>query len=115
MNAPRSTPDERALDLWNRWREQCDLHLALARENAPQETLDKELDVLNEIEDALRGDMRASVHALAAALMIELKNSLEEVVADLHFASLAAIRPQLVGAIAEEADRVLAEAEEART
>ena len=57
--------------------------------------------------------MRASLHALAAALMIKMKHgALEEVVADLLIASLVAIRPQLVGAIAEDADRVLAQAEE---
>jgi hypothetical protein len=57
--------------------------------------------------------MRASILALAAVLMIEIGHGgLEEIVADLHLASLRAIRPQLVGAIAEAADRVLAEDEE---
>jgi hypothetical protein len=104
---------QRALDLWNRWRKQSDLHSALARENAPEERLYTELEVLDEIEDALRGDMGASVHAVAAALMIKMSHGgLEEIVADIHLAALAAIRPQLVGAIAEAADRVLAQKKE---
>jgi hypothetical protein len=60
--------------------------------------------------EILSGELR-SPHALAAAVMIKIDDTDEET-ADILRASLAAIRPQLVGAIAEDADRVLAEAEE---
>jgi hypothetical protein len=100
------------LDLWNRWLEQNKLYDSLPG-LTPQETLDKGLRALNEIEDALHGEMRASIHSLAVILMIEMsQGGLEAIVADLHLASLAAIRPQLVGVIAEDADGALAQNEE---
>jgi hypothetical protein len=118
-NGPDDPGSRRALELWSRWQKQNDLYNAIGDEATPEEPLEeaveKEFELLDEIEDALHSDMRASIHALAAMLMIEVGHGgLEEIVADLHFASLAAIRPQLVGAIAEAADRVLAEEEEAR-
>jgi hypothetical protein len=48
-------------------------------------------------------------------LVIEIGDEDREDVPGLWRASLAAIRPQLVGAIAEDADRVLVENKEART
>jgi hypothetical protein len=51
-----------------------------------------------------------SVLALAAVLIGAVKSNDAEPLRGLNRASLAAIRPQLVGAIAEDADRVLASA-----
>jgi hypothetical protein len=66
------------------------------------------------VEYALQSEMRTSVHALACVLMIQIDEGGEEYeeVPGLWGASLAAIRPQLVGAIAEDADRVLASVKE---
>ena len=50
-------------------------------------------------------------HELAAALMIKI-NEIDDVMADILRASLSALRPQLVGAIAGDADRVLVEKSE---
>ena len=61
------------------------------------------------IEKLLQADIGASVHALAAVLVIEIGDEDREDVPGLWRASLAAIRPQLVGAIAEAADRLMAE------
>ena len=63
----------------------------------------------------LRSSRRETPHDLACSplavvLMIEIRN-LEDV-DGLKRASLSALRPQLVGAIAEDADRVLAEEKE---
>jgi hypothetical protein len=55
-----------------------------------------------------------SPHALASAIIIKIDDTADET-ADVLSASLSAIRSQLVGAIAEDADRVLAQGEEART
>ena len=65
----------------------------------------------------LRSSRRETPHDLACSplavvLMIEIRN-LEDV-DGLKRASLSALRPQLVGAIAEDADRVLAEEKETR-
>jgi hypothetical protein len=55
-----------------------------------------------------------SVLALGARLMIGIQDNLDEDnVLAAYRVSLRAIRPQLVGGIAEDADRVLAENEEA--
>jgi hypothetical protein len=61
--------------------------------------------------EILSSELR-SPHALAAAVIIKIDDTDDET-ADVLRASLAAIRPQLVGAIAEAADRVLAQDEEA--
>jgi hypothetical protein len=55
-----------------------------------------------------------SVLALAAVLVIEHKDDWpdSEEVSGLRLASLRAIRPQLVGAVAEDADSVLASVKE---
>ena len=66
------------------------------------------------IEKLLQADIGASVHALAAVLVIEINERLCEEVDGLQKASLAAIRSQLVGAIAEDADRVLATIKEGK-
>jgi hypothetical protein len=110
------TDNERALSLWSRWREQKDAWHRLA--DSPQgteEALKAGYDRILALEHNLQEDMRVgSVLALAAVLMIEQKDDWpdSEEVSGLRLASLQAIRPQLVGAIAEDADRVLAIAKE---
>jgi hypothetical protein len=113
MAAPMSQADERALALWDLWREQRDRSEHLGRTSCTREKSDAALDVLVEIEDILQTSIHSSVQALAAILMIEGRD--REDVPGLCRASLAAIRPQLVGTVAEAADRVLAapQAEEA--
>ncbi len=107
MNASTSQADERALALWDLWREQKDRSKHLSRTSCTREKGDAAVDVLVEIEKLLQASIHSSVKALAAILMIEGRN--QDDVPGLCRASLAAIRPQLVGAIAEDADRVLAE------
>jgi hypothetical protein len=104
--APNLSPAyQRALELWDRWREANKFFRSTDGEQG--------LDRLDEIEDELHKAMDTSVHVLALVLMIEIVNP--EDVDGLKLASLRAIRPQLVGSIAEDVDRVLAEEEEART
>jgi hypothetical protein len=63
-----------------------------------------------DIEKAIRKHAEASVLALGASLVIGIHaDDEEENVLAAYRASLRAIRPQLVGAIAADADRVLAE------
>jgi hypothetical protein len=67
-----------------------------------------------DIEKAIRKHAEASVLALGASLVIGIHaDDEEENVLAAYRASLRAIRPQLVGAIAADADRVLAQDEEA--
>ena len=70
---------------------------------------DKVLDVENEI----KKHAETSILAFAATFMIYIQSDDEEEdVLRASRASLAAIRPQLVGAIAEDADRVLSSVKE---
>ena len=64
---------------------------------------------VGEVETEFQSYMGESSLAVAAVLMVSLN---EEEVEGLNRAALRAIRPQLVGEIGEEADRVLAEAAE---
>jgi hypothetical protein len=67
-----------------------------------------------DIEKAIRKHGEASVLALGASLVIGIHaDDEEENVLAAYRASLRAIRPQLVGAIAADADRVLAQEGEA--
>jgi len=61
------------------------------------------------LETEIEDHMGDSVLGLAASLMIEIRVDGDNVSANFYRASLAAIRSQLVGAIAEDADRVLAQ------
>ena len=99
---------ERSLDLWRQWQKQ--------RERCRRaDWKEGMVTVLDRIEDGLVADMHRSIYALAAVLMIEMENNKgREEIDGLMCASLRAIRPQLVGAIAEAADRVLAEEKEAQ-
>jgi hypothetical protein len=63
-----------------------------------------------DIEKAIRKHAEASVLAVAASLVIGIQaDDEEENVLAAYRAALRALRPQLVGAIAADADRVLAE------
>ena len=66
-------------------------------------------DAVGDIESELEDHVGESVLALAGVLMV--REDFEDC-EGLNRAALAAIRPQLVGAIAEDADRFLAEADE---
>ena len=66
-----------------------------------------------EVESKIADYLGASILALAGVLVVEIDNDSNEAVEGLNRAALAAIRPRLVGVIAEDADRVLAQEEEA--
>jgi hypothetical protein len=68
-------------------------------------------DELSDLRDEILSSELRSPHAFAAAVIIKI-DEIDEETADILRASLSAIRPQLVGAIAEGADRVLANAKE---
>jgi hypothetical protein len=110
MNASISRADERAELNWLKYREQKELWLGLSEETAKaqRETTGR---LWLAIEKVLRSDIGASMQALAAVLMIQIEDDeSNEDVPGLYRASLRAIRPQVVGLIAEAADRVLAAA-----
>jgi hypothetical protein len=100
--------DSRAQVLWLRYREQRELCDRLPDETTKKghERAHRELFA---IEDALRADISEAVSALACITMIEIADETPEEIPGLHRAALAAIRSQLIGGIAEAADRVLAE------
>jgi hypothetical protein len=80
-----------------------------AEEEGLSDRYEDSIDALNNLEDKFEEHLGTSVLALAAILMIWIGDEPRE---GLHRACLAAIRRQLVGAIAEDADRVLAQVEE---
>ena len=127
--APKlSAIDRRVLDLWAR---RAGLRLisrrisdaAMEAKDAGNDAefhrlLDREDDTVTgmiAVENEIEKHMKTSLLALGAAILIEMRQGDLDIEADIYSASLAAIRPQLIGAIAEDADRVLAEDEEART
>jgi hypothetical protein len=75
---------------------------------------DAAIQAVCDIERKIDGHIGASVLALGGFLVMEISDEREdgEEIPGLYLASLAAIRPQLVGPIADAADRVLAENEE---
>ena len=102
--------DRRVLDLWRR---RTKLNAIVDRlsgldDDASGERCDQaghaSCDVIGEIDKHIG----ASVLALAAVLMVAIYDGSDEAVPGLNRASLAAIRTQLVGDIARDADRVLA-------
>jgi len=84
--------------------------VGLVELEAEQERVADEIGDL--ICEFLSSELR-SPHALAAAIIIKIDDTDDET-ADILRASVGTIRPQLIGAIAEDADRVLANAEGAR-
>jgi hypothetical protein len=108
-----SLADWRAELNWLKYREQKD-YCHRRAEAAVEHNSEAAYDALFAIEHVLQADIGASVHALAAVLMIEIEDGLPEDVPGLHRSALAVIRPQLVGEIATAADRALAATEEVR-
>jgi hypothetical protein len=113
MNASMSPVDSRAQVLWLRYREQRELCDRLPDETTKEEHTRAHRELFA-IEDALRADISESVNALACAIMIEIADETPEEIPGLHRAALAAIRSQLIGGIAEAADRALAQKTEER-
>ena len=109
-----SAVDRRVLDLWRQHAElkaiyDHNINSRMAREySADWANL---CNALNDIKAKLAKHFGTSVLALGAILTLWIDDELYK---GLNRASLRAIRPQLVGAIAEAADQVLAEDEEAR-
>jgi hypothetical protein len=104
-----SQADQRTLLLWDRYREQKVRwnELAGGADNPEEEAAWR---LLMDIEHVLHADIGASTHAVAASLIIEIEdNESDEDVRGLWRGSLVAIRPQLVGSIAQDVDRALAE------
>ena len=104
-----SAIDRRVLDLWRR--------LTRLRSIAHSDRLrsDAAIDLMVLVEDEIAAHMQTSILALAASIMADFINQEGHFPGEVYLASLRAIRPQLVGPIAEAADRVLAREEEART
>ncbi len=100
--------DREVLDLWHGRLEY--FRMAQMAENEDEE--DRLADLACGCLHKLDQRIGTSIVALGAILVISIQDGDEEPVSGLHRASLVAIRPQLVGAIAEAADRVLAEEEE---
>lgn len=67
-------------------------------------------EATNAVEFELEKYVDRSILGLAACLMIAIKDDDPENIGGLHYAALGAIRPELVGLIAEDADRMLASA-----
>jgi hypothetical protein len=113
-----STIDRRVLGLWYRRAKLRAISTGLkdamlaesgAEEEGLSDRYEDSIDALNNLEDKFEEHLGTSVLALAAIFMIWIGDEPRE---GLHRACLAAIRRQLVGAIAEDADRVLAQVEE---
>jgi hypothetical protein len=79
--------------------------VGLARSGDPR--INQAFDLLHTVAHKIEALIPASVLALGAHLIHEIEADDEDHVIRSHRASLAAIRPQLVGAIAEDADRTL--------
>jgi hypothetical protein len=101
MTALIAEADERALILWDRYNEQKGDCERLESGPATRAQCQASYDALFAIEKLLQADIAVSLQALAGVLMIEIGDEDREDVPGLWRASLAAIRPQLVGAIAE--------------
>jgi hypothetical protein len=122
-----SAVDRRILDLWSRraklkaiverlsaqFDAACDA-AAMDANVALGDRIDDAINPLTAVEDEIAEHMDASLLALAATILVEIRDDDWHIETRIYEATLAAIRPQLVGAIAEDADRVLAEDEEAR-
>jgi hypothetical protein len=76
-----------------------------------EEECEQLYDELSDLNCEILSSELRSPHALASAIIVKIDDTDDET-ADVLRASLAVIRPQLVGLIAEEADRVLAQADE---
>jgi len=117
-----SAVDRHVLDLWRRLTK---LHTICKKLRAAdrrkmsesERTLsckrsDAAVDAMVDVENEIAEHMEASVLALAAIILADLPNRGGYFEEGVYRASLRVIRPQLIGAIAEDTDRVLAEEEE---
>jgi hypothetical protein len=108
MNASVFAADEQVELNWLKYREVKDHWRKLEDGSPGEEVYDAAWDAVSTVECDLQSEMRTSVHALASVLMIQIEDDeSSEDVPGVWRASLAAIRPQLVGTIAEAADRLL--------
>jgi hypothetical protein len=108
--SPKSA-DWRAELNFQRWLEQKQVCERLEDGPATEEQCEAVIRPFYALEHVLQADMGVSVQALGAVLAIEIEdNEPDEPVDGLYRASLRAIRPQLVGSIAEYDDRVLSTA-----
>jgi hypothetical protein len=112
-----SPADQRALLLLSRWREQKDAWERLAnRPEGTEETCEAGYDRIMAVEHVLQSDLvdSGSMQAAGALLSIEIEDTEDtEPFAGLYRGLLRAIRPYLLGAIAEAADRALVRKEAA--
>ena len=109
-----STVDRRVLDLWRR---RARLSAIVDRLYAlDDDRCDEAAYAKCDVERIIAKYIGASILALGGFLITDIGlDDDNERVLRAYRASLAAIRPQLTGAIAEDADRVLAPGEEAHT
>jgi len=99
MNASVSTVEQRVELNWLKYRELKDHWRKLEDGSPGEEVYDAAWDAVTTVECDLQSEMRTSVHALASVLMIQIEDEeSSEAVPGVWRASLAAIRPQLVGA-----------------
>jgi hypothetical protein len=118
LPATAQTPTLSAIDrcVLDLWQQQQKLQANMEGEGVLDEDGYAALDEMGaefcDIQGKIDEHLGASVLALAGVLMTAIYDESDEAVPGLNLAAFAAIRPQLVGAIAECADRVLAEDEE---
>jgi hypothetical protein len=99
--------DRRVLDLWQRYQKlRTDMDGVL--DESGWAALDEMGAEFCAIQGKIDEHLGASVVALAIVLMGAIYDRSDEALPGLNRASLRAIRPQLVGTVAEAADRVLA-------
>jgi len=101
-----SAVDRRVLDLWRRWHRTYAIIRRQSAYDADDDRRQRGYDAASAVERKIMDLMGESVLALACTLMVEIKDDPDDF--GIYDAALAAIRPQLVSPIAEDADRVLA-------
>ena len=108
---PNATNRPEYLALWAQYRTHK-AHCARLLETTAEKECETAHNGLFALEHFFKATVSQSIDALGATLIIEAEARSPEEVDGLNKASLAAIRHQLVGQIAEDADRVLAEEED---
>ena len=105
--APKAA-DSQVLNLWAQYRAMKDAGDRLLAEEADDDKISDAYGAMHSVADEIGALIPASVLALGAHLIHEINAADNDVqVLRAHRASLAAIRTQLVGDIAEAADRIL--------
>ena len=108
MPSPHIADDFRAELNWQRLRELKAVTDRLAGTGATDEQYEAALKPVLAIERVLENDIAKSVQALAAVLMILIRDGYIEEIPGLFRACLQAILPQLEGMIGADAERMLA-------